>query len=357
MSQTFGLVWHPEPTTVSNAPPAHSPPSLEIHTRRGAVDISRSVFRRRLCRLLATMRRNAATASLTLIAVFLLAPPGAAAQSLAARASEIEIYLYGHPKPAPTELAALAQEAESAQRTERRFVDGLDGQAMVASGRKADAIALAQRIEREAAVRADDLALATARLVRGTVETSSGDYGHAKALAKEARALANGAADPNLDYWSAMMIGITARGRGQMDEALLALQSALSAAESMNNAYRRSYALYQLSQLYLAMKQPQRALESSRQSFGFAEAAGAANGMAKARMAESAAMELLADPARELAAMEEALAIARKSQSRVAESLALINLADIELRRRNFNAALEHSRRSLSSPASTTMSG
>ena len=82
------------------------------------------------------MRRNAATASLTLIAVFLLAPPGAAAQSLAVRASEIEIYLYAHPKRALTELAALAQEAESAQRTERRFVDGLYGQALVASGRK-----------------------------------------------------------------------------------------------------------------------------------------------------------------------------------------------------------------------------
>src|SRR5262249_12757659 len=84
-----------------------------------------------------------------------------------------------------------------------------------------------------------------------------------------------------------------------------------------------------------------------RQSYASAEAAGASYVMAKARMAESAAMEQLNEPARELAAMQEALAIARRSGSHVAESLALINLADIELRRRQFNDALEHSRRSL----------
>jgi tetratricopeptide (TPR) repeat protein len=100
----------------------------------------------------------------------------------------------------------------------------------------------------------------------------------ANALAKEARALAQGAVDPNVGYWSEMMIGITARGRGQMDESLAALQTALSAAEKRGNAYRRSYALYQISQLYLAMKEPRRALEASRQSFGFAEAAGSAHG-------------------------------------------------------------------------------
>ncbi|HET7033166.1 MAG TPA: diguanylate cyclase, partial [Casimicrobiaceae bacterium] len=121
----------------------------------------------------------------------------------------------------------------------------------------------------------------------------------------------------------------------------------LSTAERAGNAYRRAYALYQIAQLYLAMKQPQRALDASRQSYAHAEAAGASYAMAKARMAESAAMELLNEPARELSSMQEALAIARKSGSRVAESLALINLADIELRRKDFNAALEHSRRSL----------
>ncbi len=322
-------------------------PSEANAPRERARGSRRSLHSARLCGLATALRRRVAAASFALIAIFLLASQIAAAQSIGARASGIEIYLYAHPKRAQTELAALAQEADSATPAERRFVYGLYGQAMVASGRKADASELAQRMEREAGSRADNLWLATARLVRGSVESLSGDYGKANALAKEASSLANGAVDPNVAYWSAMMIGITARGRGQMDESLAALQGALSAAENMSNAYRRSYALYQISQLYLTMKQPQRALEASQQSYGFAEAAGAAYGMAKARMAESAAMELLANPARELAAMEEALAIARKSQSGVAESLALINLADIELRRKNFNSALEHSRRSL----------
>ncbi|HET7095980.1 MAG TPA: diguanylate cyclase [Casimicrobiaceae bacterium] len=230
---------------------------------------------------------------------------------------------------------------------ERRFVYGLEGQALVAAGRNRDAVALAERMESEGASRVDPLWLATAKLVRGSVESQSGDYGTANALAKEARALANGAIDPNIGYWSAMMIGITARGRGQMEESLANLQDAFSAAEKAGNAFRRAYALYQISQLHLAMKQPQRALVSSRQSYASAEAAGVSYVMAKARMAESAAMEQLNDPARELAAMQEALAIARRSGSHIAESLALVNLADIELRRKQFNDALEHSRRSL----------
>ena len=65
-------------------------------------------------------------------------------------------------------------------------------------------------------------------------------------------------------------------------------------------------------------------------------------------MAESAALEILGEPARELEAMEDALALARKSRSKVGESLALINLADIQLRRKEFGEALALSRRSLS---------
>ena len=144
-----------------------------------------------------------------------------------------------------------------------------------------------------------------------------------------------------------MMIGITARGRGQVEESLANLQGALTAAENAGSAYRQSQAHYQLSQLYLSMKQAQNALEASRRAYAFAEGAGSPYGMAKARMAESAAFELLNDPVRELAAMQDALAIARKAQSKVAESLALINLADIQLRRKHYNEALEHSRRSL----------
>ncbi len=332
---------------MSNAPAARTPTPSNAFARRAQGHVIIRLYLARLCGLATAMRRSAILASIALITILVVASPAAVAQSVGARASDIEIYLYAHPKRALTELAALIRDADSATPSERRFVYGLYGQALVASGRKADAIDLAQRMEHEARARSDDLWLATARLVRGSVESLSGDYGKANALAKEARALAQGAVDPNVGYWSAMMIGITARGRGQMDESLAALQSALSAAEKGSDAFRQSYALYQTSQLYLAMKQPQRALEASRQSYGFAEAAGATYGMAKARMAESAAMELMDNPARELAAMEEALAIARKSQSGVAESLALINLADIELRRREFNMALEHSRRSL----------
>ena len=339
---------------MSNAPNARHAPSPNANARSGCTTarrltdiLSPTSSTAPRSRALTTTRLVGSFVRSALVAIVFSASSIAAAEPLDARASEIETHLQAYPKRALVELAALVDEADAASPKERRFVYGLRGQAMVASGRSYDAIALADRMEAEAAAHSDDLWLATARLVRGSVESLSGDYRKGNALAKEASALANKENDPNVGYWAAMMIGITARGLGQMDESLGSLQSALSAAEQSGNAYRRSYALYQISQLYLAMKQPQRALDASRQSYAFGEAAGASYAMAKARMAESAAMELLNDPGRELAAMHEALAIARKSGSQVAESLALINLADIELRRKNFNAALDHSRRSL----------
>jgi diguanylate cyclase (GGDEF)-like protein len=69
--------------------------------------------------------------------------------------------------------------------------------------------------------------------------------------------------------------------------------------------------------------------------------------MVNARMAESSALEVLGEPVRELSAMTDALALARKSRSKVGESLALINLSDIKLRRKEFGDALALSRESL----------
>src|SRR5262245_45495488 len=258
---------------MSNAPIFFSAPpfdaaarSASAAARRLAPDMLLRTRRSILKSLPTAMRWVRAVARIALVASACCAAPIAAAETLDARATEVEAYLQAYPKRAVAELAALAREADVASPRERRFVYGLQGQALVAAGRNRDAVGLAERMETESAGRADPLWLATAKLVRGSVESQSGDHGKANALAKEARALANGATDPNIGYWSAMMIGITARGRGQMEESLANLQDAFSAAEKAGNAFRRAYALYQISQLHLAMKQPQRALVSSRQS-------------------------------------------------------------------------------------------
>lgn len=295
--------------------------------------------------------RFARTVAVTLVALcvatFVQSPIALAAEPFLAKAREIEAQLYGFPRRAETELAVLVARAAEASGPERRYVSTLYGQALVATGRKAEALAHADRLERDAVNPPDDLLRASARLVRATAEWLAGDAARANAHAKEARSLLTGASDPYLDYLAAMTIGMTARSRGNLAEALGSLQEAMAMAERDDDAHRRSGALYQLSTLYLVLKQPQNALDASRQAYRFAELAGSTPGMVKARMAESAALEVLADPARELAAMEEALALARKSRSEVGESLALINLADIRLRRRQFNVALELSRQSL----------
>ena len=152
---------------------------------------------------------------------------------------------------------------------------------------------------------------ATALLIRSAIESTSGDAARANALAREARELVAKSGDLYLRYWASLALGTTARTRGLTEEALISLQEALSLAEAADDAYRRSGALYQLSVLQLALKNGPAALTASLAAFSNGEAAKSAYAMANARMAESAAMELLHRPKREIAAMEEALAIAR----------------------------------------------
>jgi diguanylate cyclase (GGDEF)-like protein len=276
-----------------------------------------------------------------------LPPARAAADSdFTRRANEIEAYLPGHPKRALADIAALLPRADTRPDDRRRLL-ALQGQALVLSGQIAQAQAFADRIEDEAHTSSEPLGLATALLIRSAIQGSIGDAGMANSLAAQARSILQGTDEPFLTHWALMEIGSTARARGRRDEAMSALHEALGRAELLDSAYRRSAALYQLSILYLDLKQATRALDASLEAWKAAEASGSAFAMVNARMAESYACELLERPERELGSMEEALAIARKSQSKIAESRALANLSDIMLRRHRYKDALDLARGSL----------
>jgi diguanylate cyclase (GGDEF)-like protein len=287
-----------------------------------------------------------------LLAAFIALPLGpapawaAADTDFARRASEIEADLPGHPRRALADIAALLPRADTRPDDRRRLL-ALQGQAFVLSGQIAQAQAFADRIEDEAHTSSEPLGLATSLLIRSEIQGSIGDAGMANSLAAQAKSILQGTDEPFLAHWALMEIGSTARARGRRDEAMSALHEALGRAELLDNPYRRSAALYQLSILYLDLKQGTRALDASLEAWKSAEASGSAFAMVNARMAESYACELLERPERELASMEEALAIARKSQSKIAESRALVNLSDIMLRRHRYKEALDLARGSL----------
>ncbi len=266
--------------------------------------------------------------------------PARAADDLAARIRQIEVYAAAHPQRALADLVPLAARLGDEPASEQRFVvDLLRGQTLIAAGNNAEALSLATRLETDARAGPLPLALATALLVRSGVQAAAGDSALAVSLAKQAREIVRENPSASLGYSALMAIGTTARMRGQRDEALDALQEALSLAERAGDSHRRSEALYQLSVLYYALKQGERALAASLDAYKLGEAAASAYAMVNARMAESAALELLERPERELAAMQEALAIARKDRSAIAECRALINLSDLRLRRRQFREA------------------
>jgi len=272
----------------------------------------------------------------------------------------LEASLNGFPQRTVAELLTLLPRAEVAPPDERRYVSSIYGQALVAAGDFNGAGALASVLAEAAAAQQDAQGTAAALLIRSAIESSTGDTAKAMLLAREARELT---VDPYLRYWAALTLGTAARARGLPEEGLANLQEALTIAEATNDPYRRASVLYQLSVLQLSLKNLPAALEASLASYEFGKQAQSPYAMANARMAESAVMEVLERPARELAAMEEALAIARIAGSQVSEARALVNLADIRLERRQYQQAFNLAQRSLdisrslgdSSTAATSM--
>jgi diguanylate cyclase (GGDEF)-like protein len=296
----------------------------------------------------ARMRRLALSGALLAAAAFFaLTPTGVRADPSPAGIHEIEATLSSDPAAALEALRRLAGQAVDLPPTERRYLLGLEGQALIQSGRIAEARALALRIEGEARARKDPLLGVVAMLIQSGSQWRSGDAAMANELALTARETLTNSGDLFLEHWAALAAATASRARGQLEQALDNLHAALSAADLAKDSNRRAAVRYQMSVLTLALKQPQRALEESREAFRQATLARNAYLMAKAKMAESAAMEALENPADEIAALDEALAIARTTGSSTAEALALVNLADIYLRRKDFKAAYDLARTAL----------
>jgi diguanylate cyclase (GGDEF)-like protein len=292
--------------------------------------------------------RTWTVAALAFCLALVILPCAAATDAeLRNRGRDIEVYLDGYPKRALAELEDLVPQARRAEAGTRRFIESLYGQAMVRANRTAEAQQLADRLENEGRANNDDGLVAMAWLIRGAVQSWNGEVSLANRLAEDSRALLGATGDDYNRFWAALAVGTTARQLLRNDDAQKALQQALTLGVGAQNSYRRAEALYQLSVLDTQMKQWSKAFDESQESLGQAKLANSAFSMAKAKMAESAALQYLARPKQELEAMQESLAIARSARSDVAESMALINLADIYLRRKDFKEVLELSQRSL----------
>ena len=292
--------------------------------------------------------RTWAVAVLSLAAMLVIFPCAAATDvELLNRGRTIETYLDGYPKRALAELEDLVPQARRANAGTHHFIESLYGQALVRANRTAEAQQLADRLENEGRADHDDGLVAMAWLVRGAVQSWNGEVALANRLDEDSRELLGASGDTYIRYWAALSSGTTARQLLRNDDAQKALQDALSLAAGEKSPFRQAEAMYQLSVLDTQMKQWSRALDESQETFRQAKLASSAYGMAKAKMAESAALQYLDRPEQELAAMQESLAIARNAKSDVAESMALINLADVYLRRNDYREVLALSQRSL----------
>jgi diguanylate cyclase (GGDEF)-like protein len=280
-------------------------------------------------------------------ATLAFALPAQAQDDAHATGRRLESSLAAYPQRTLQELARWLEVRDNVPPSDRRYLMGLYGQAMVQAGHVADARELADRLDAEADARSDALLAVDAKLIRSAVQWRAGDATAAGTLAQEARDALRGKDDLFLAYWAALAAGVTSRARGQFEAAVENLQVALVQADRADDANRRAEVRYQLSVLSLALKQPQQAFEESQQAFRQAVLAQNPFVMAKAKMAESASLEKLQRPGEELEALDDALAIARTTQSETAEGMALVNLADIYLRRREFRTAYDLSRGAL----------
>jgi diguanylate cyclase (GGDEF)-like protein len=260
---------------------------------------------------------------------------------------ESEAKLVGFPRQVAATLDGLAPETETLGLAQRRQFRTLHGEALVLANRTPEGLQVAAQLDVDGIENRDDAMRAGALLIRSAVQAWAGDSVRASALAEHAHELASNSDDLMIRHKAALAAGMSARALGRLDAAFKYLEEARTLAEAADNPYRRSCALYQLSTLNLAVKQPQKALADAEEAFRQGTLARSVFAMARAKMGESAALDGLDKRRLELSAMLEALAIARNGHSQVAEALALINLADLNLRRKSFREAHDLSRRSL----------
>jgi diguanylate cyclase (GGDEF)-like protein len=271
----------------------------------------------------------------------------AADDSLVQRAHALEPAIQGFPQHSLVELDKLLAQAATAPAAERWYIAGLQAQASVLAGRSTEAVAMAEKLQADAIRTGDKRAMATALLIGSVAESSHGEAVNSLALARQAHDQLKDSDFAYLKYWAALAQGQAARLRGQSEESLASLQEALSLAEAADDPFRRSTVLYQLSVLQLILKNDPEALAASLAAFKYGQEARSIYAMANARMAESAVREDMGQPARELAAMEEAVAIAHGAHSDAAEAKALVNFADIRLHRKQYAEALNLAQRAL----------
>jgi diguanylate cyclase (GGDEF)-like protein len=283
------------------------------------------------------------------VAMLLLVPFAvlAAEQPLTVRLAEIEGRLTAFPRSTATELAQIAADDTPREPALDRQIKTMYGLALVLSNRTTEALDLAERMQAAGASGNDPALRAGALLIRSDYEHWAGNSAKAHELAANAREVAAQSTDEYVRFATAYAAGVTARMMGRVDASLASLEEARALAELAQSPYRQSSAYYQLSVLDMMLKQPDRALENALVAYRQARAAGSAFGMVRAKMAESAALEALHRPRQELAALQEALAIARNAGSRVAEALAVVNLADIYLRRKDYRKAHELAKEAL----------
>ena len=249
--------------------------------------------------------RTSGLAAATAMLLAVAALPIAGAQPVESR--DVEATLAGDPDGALDALRQLAGRDDEIRPAERRHRLGLEGQALIQTGRVAEAQALARRIDAEAQARKHPLLGAVAMLIQSGTQWRAGDAATAQELALSARTTLKNSGDLFLEHWAALAAATASRARGQFEQALDNLHAALAAADLANDSNRRAAVHYQMSVLTLALKQPPRALGESREAFRQAAMARNAYLMAKAKMAESAAMEVLGPPREEIAALEDAL--------------------------------------------------
>ena len=112
-----------------------------------------------------------AAAAAVLLAVAAL--PIAGAQSVESR--DVEATLAGDPDGALDALRQLAARDDEIRPAERRHRLGLEGQALIQTGRVGEAQALARRIDAEAQARKDPLLGAVAMLIQSGTQWRAGD--------------------------------------------------------------------------------------------------------------------------------------------------------------------------------------
>lgn len=270
-----------------------------------------------------------------------------AAPSLVERLDALSANAVGNTNKTLAELQRMKSEVDAGTPADKREYLGVLGYVHMLLGDDESAMMAAAELETLARQQDDHDALAAAFLVRSNAHLSKGRYPESDADSRRAIDLLTEQSPLVLRYWAALSRGQATGAVGRTGESLTQYHLAAELSEKLGQPRRRALVLNHLSNTYLSMQLPDKALSTIREACRLDREIDDKAALAFHRYTESMVYRALGQYAKQREALEESLRLWQAVPNKFMVATALGALSDYFLSVGKYQEALRHARQTI----------